>query len=328
MHNGKKYILNPSTLSFESVRTPIGRKVARWVLFFSFSAALAAVCFWLLPRLDGFKSPRTALLEARNTAWNSKLMVERERILSVSSSLAALESRDRDVYRPMFGLEDIDVSSTDSLPGFSAWMGDSRETGLLKLTLIGIYSLDWQAIRIGDSFDQVWSLAVKAGDMAGCVPAIPPICPDPEQYNFSSPFGYRTDPKWGGSARHTGIDLATDKGNPVYATGDGVVELVKSEAGGYGNSILIDHGFGYKTRYAHLLSFSVSEGMEVRRGDNIGFTGCSGKSTGPHLHYEVLYRKDYVNPLNFMDLSMSVEDWSAMVRKVDWQGGKLIRKRR
>lgn len=328
MRGAKKYILNPSTLTFEAVRTTVVRKVAGWVLFFALCGSLAAFCFWLLPSLTGFKSPRTAILEAGNTAWNSKLMVESERLSAVSASIDALESRNRDVYRPMFGLDDIGPVQTDSLPGLSNWLRDSVETGILKATLMKIYFLDWSAIRLGDSFDQVWSLAVRAGDMAGCIPSIPPIYPDPEQFSFSSPFGFRTDPKWGGTSRHTGIDLATDKGNPVYATGDGVVEAVRSEAGGYGNSILIDHGFGYKTRYAHLQSFSVVEGTSVRRGDNIGFTGCSGKSTGPHLHYEVLYRGGYLNPLNFMDLSMPLEDWSAMVRKVDWKGGRFVRKRR
>lgn len=328
MSKAKKYRLNPITLSFEAVKIPVRRKVVRWALFFVLSFAAAALCIWLWEDVLGLKSPKTAILEARNTALSARLEVGDARLLSVSSALAAMESRDRDIYRPMFGLDDIADPGADTLFWINVWDGSTAETGSLKATLASIYRLDWRCITLGNSFDEVYSLALKAGDMASCVPCIPPICPDPEQYTFSSPFGYRTDPKWGGTRRHTGIDLATDRGNPVYATGDGVVELTKSEAGGYGNSILINHGFGYKTRYAHLLTIGVEDGMTVKRGDNIGFTGCSGKSTGPHLHYEVLYRNDFVNPLNFMDLSMPVEDWQTMVRQVDWQGGKLIRKRR
>ena len=152
---------------------------------------------------------------------------------------------------------------------------------------------------------QVASISKTAGDMASCIPAIPPIVPDPSKYTLSSPFGYRSDPFTTDAKMHTGVDLAMKVGNPVYATGDAVVETIEFDFFGYGNSVLLDHGFGYKTRYAHLNSVSVIEGMKVKRGDRIGDVGQSGRASGPHLHYEVIYKGERVNPANYFDLSMS-----------------------
>ena len=114
---------------------------------------------------------------------------------------------------------------------------------------------------------------------------------------------------------HTGFDFACKPGNPVYATGDGVVESVSFELFGYGNSVIIDHGFGYKTRYAHLKTVLVGEGMKVRRGERIAESGNSGRSTGPHLHYEVMYRGKYVNPYNYFDMDMPLDEYRSMVAK-------------
>ena len=164
------------------------------------------------------------------------------------------------------------------------------------------------------SFDDVALLSKRAGDMASCIPAIPPINPDPKKYRISSTFGYRSDPISHRTTKHNGIDFAMKPGNPVYTTGDGVVESVKFELFGYGNSIIIDHGFGYKTRYAHMKSIVVTEGMSLKRGECIGYSGNSGKSTGAHLHYEVLYRGNAVNPYNYFDLSITPEEYATMVQ--------------
>ena len=138
---------------------------------------------------------------------------------------------------------------------------------------------------------------------------------DRNTYHMSSPFGFRSDPLLGYTKRHTGMDFACPPGNPIYATGDGVVVKVAHERKGYGNHVEIDHGFGYMTRYAHMSKIYVELGQKLSRGDCIGLSGRSGRITGPHLHYEVMYRKDYVNPALYMDLDMSPEDYAGLVRK-------------
>ena len=152
--------------------------------------------------------------------------------------------------------------------------------------------------------------------MASCIPAIPPINPDKNKYRFSSSFGYRKDPFTGRSKKHSGVDFALKPGNPIYATGDGVVEAVKFELFGYGTQVLIDHGFGYKTRYAHMKTVGVAEGMKVKRGECIGLSGNSGRSSGPHLHYEVIYMGRHVNPYNYFDLTITPEEFSTMVQDI------------
>ena len=160
--------------------------------------------------------------------------------------------------------------------------------------------------------------------MASCIPAIPPLMTDPGTYRLSSPFGYRSDPLNGTTRMHTGMDFACQPGNSVYATGDGVVEKVRFELFGYGNSVMIDHGFGYKTRYAHMKSIYVTEGMKIKRGECIGETGKSGRVSGPHLHYEVFYRNNFVNPSNYMDLGMSVEEYKQLVDKTAAESSNLM----
>ena len=119
------------------------------------------------------------------------------------------------------------------------------------------------------------------------------------------------------------MDFACHIGNNVYATADGVVETVRTDAYGYGKYVIIDHGFGYKTRYAHLSQIKVEKGMTVSRGSLIALSGNSGRSSGPHLHYEVMYKGNYVNPMNFMDLGMSVNEYSQVTAKAsDFSGNE------
>ena len=123
---------------------------------------------------------------------------------------------------------------------------------------------------------------------------------------------------------HTGYDFSCPQGNPVYVTGDGVVEEVRFELRGYGNSVLVNHGFGYKTRYAHLRNVYVAEGMTLKRGECIGETGNTGRSSGPHLHYEVIFRNSYVNPVNFMDFDMPEPEYRQMVEQAQAQSQNVI----
>ena len=165
------------------------------------------------------------------------------------------------------------------------------------------------------ALDEVYGIAINAGDMVSHIPAVPPILPKRGSYRMASPFGYRVDPVYGGTRFHAGQDFAADVGYPVYVTGDGIVEKVNYGFTGYGNEIIIDHGFGYKTRYAHLSRIDVAKGMKVTRGDQIGAIGKTGKATGPHLHYEVIYKGNAINPYSYMNLDMTTEEYIAMITR-------------
>ena len=320
----KKYRLNPETLLYEIEKVSARSRVLKAVMLVAASFALSVVYLWLFTSVLGLKLPKTVLLERANAKWISKMELMNRQLNAYDQTLNGLENRDDEIYRNIFGMNEISPEVRNA--GFGgvnryAYLDNIQNNSALKKTTIRLDILTKKSYVQSKSFDEVAAVSKTAGDMASCIPAIPPIVPDPSRYKMSSPFGYRTDPFTGASRMHTGLDFAMKIGNPVYATGDGVVESVKFEFFGYGNSITIKHGFGYETIYAHLNSVKVIEGMKVKRGDCIGESGKSGRSSGPHLHYEVVYKGRKVNPANYLDMSMSVQEYSDMLRMRESESG-------
>ena len=319
-----KYILNPETLLYEMKEVSLKSKVFKGLLLFAGSVAMAVLYIWLFTSVLGYDLPKTAFLKAERARWDARMDLMNTKLDRCEESIEALRVRDDDIYRSIFGMNEIPagvrnagIGGVDRYSFLDGLESDDR----LKNTVLRIDRLTRKVYVQSKSFDEVAAVSKTAGDMASCIPAIPPIVPDPSRYRMSSPFGYRTDPFTGASRMHTGLDFAMKIGNPVYATGDGVVESVKFEFFGYGNSITIKHGFGYETIYAHLNSVKVIEGMKVKRGDCIGESGKSGRSSGPHLHYEVVYKGRKVNPANYLDMSMSVQEYSDMLRMRESESG-------
>lgn len=319
-----KYILNPETLLYEMKEVSLKSKVFKGLLLFAGSVAMAVLYIWLFTSVLGYDLPKTAFLKAERARWDARMDLMNTKLDRCEQSIEALRVRDDDIYRSIFGMNEIPagvrnagIGGVDRYSFLDGLESDDR----LKNTALRIDRLTRKVYVQSKSFDEVAAVSKTAGDMASCIPAIPPIVPDPSRYKMSSPFGYRTDPFTGASRMHTGLDFAMKIGNPVYATGDGVVESVKFEFFGYGNSITIKHGFGYETIYAHLNSVKVIEGMKVKRGDCIGESGKSGRSSGPHLHYEVVYKGRKVNPANYLDMSMSVQEYSDMLRMRESESG-------
>lgn len=319
-----KYILNPETLLYEMKEVSLKSKVFKGLLLFAGSVAMAVLYIWLFTSVLGYDLPKTAFLKAERARWDARMDLMNTKLDRCEESIEALRVRDDDIYRSIFGMNEIPagvrnagIGGVDRYSFLDGLESDDR----LKNTALRIDRLTRKVYVQSKSFDEVAAVSKTAGDMASCIPAIPPIVPDPSRYKMSSPFGYRTDPFTGASRMHTGLDFAMKIGNPVYATGDGVVEAVKFEFFGYGNSITIKHGFGYETIYAHLNSVKVIEGMKVKKGDCIGESGKSGRSSGPHLHYEVVYKGRKVNPANYLDMSMSVQEYSDMLRMRESESG-------
>lgn len=289
----------------------------RSLAVFVSSLVLSAVYLWVYVSVLEWELPKTVLLKKENAQWRSRMEVLNRHLDVCDESLVALQMRDDAIYRSIFGMHEIPAEIRNA--GFG---GVNRyehlecvgNNGQLRDLVMRLDILTKKSYVQSKSFDEVALLSKRAGDMASCIPAIPPVVPDKKIYRLSSSFGYRSDPFTGRSKRHTGVDFALKPGNPIYATGDGVVESVKFEFFGYGNSVVIDHGFGYKTRYAHLKSIGVAEGMKVKRGECIGISGNSGRSSGPHLHYEVVYKDRHVNPANYYDLTITPEEYSTMVQ--------------
>ena len=313
-----KYIFNKETLSYEEYTRSGKLKIAKGILLFAGSVAVAVLYIWIYTSVLGYDLPKTALLKKTNDRLNSRLELLNRELDADAGYLASLQERDNGIYRSVFGMSEIPPEVRNA--GFGgvdryAYLEAIDMTGLLKRTEVRIDVLTKKAYVQTNSFDELESVAKKASEMAVCIPSVPPINPDKDTYRLSSSFGYRSDPFTGRTKRHTGMDFACKIGNEVHATANGTVETVRSDSYGYGKYVIIDHGFGYKTRYAHLSRIDVKVGDKVTRGTPIALSGNSGRSSGPHLHYEVIYKDNYVNPLNFMDLNMSVSEYSQLVGK-------------
>ena len=284
------------------------------LLSFIVGGMLFLFYMWFYVFVLGADLPKTAILKLQNAIWSTRMDQMSKQLDRYDQLLSLMEMRDNRIYRSVYGLDEIPQAVRGSGLGGEHRYAALEGTALLDITR-RLDVLEKRAYIQSKSFDDVAAVQQTAGDMALHIPAIPPMNTDPSTYRMSSPFGYRSDPLLGYTKRHTGMDFACPPGNPIYATGDGVVVLAKYDHSGYGRHVEIDHGFGYVTRYAHMSRLDVEEGQVVRRGDCIGLSGRSGRITGPHLHYEVIYRNNYVNPAWYMDLDMPSKDYMEMVRK-------------
>lgn len=311
-----KYVLNPDTLLYEEREEPRYLRPLRAAVAVLVAAGFVFLYFWLYTAVFRLDPPRTAMLKRRAAAWEARLEVLSNRLDIYDRVLTGIEQRDDQVYRSIYGLGEIpDAVKNSGLGGINRYaeLDQLGKNSSLGWTVRRLDHMTKRAYIQSKALDEVGDLARTAGDMIACVPSVPPVLPDPNIVHLSSSFGYRTDPVYGGGELHGGQDMAGAIGTPVYATGDGKVILAEFSSNGYGNQIVIDHGYGYQTRYAHLSVIIVSVGMQVHRGDQIGNVGSTGKSTGPHLHYEVVYRENRVNPMNFMDFDMPLDEYRAMI---------------
>jgi len=325
MSRNNKYQLNPETLIYEVKKGSKKLLAAKTFMLFLGSLALAGLYFWLYVSVFDLELPKTSLLKKKNADWLTKMEMMNRNLDVYEEALSGIEMNDEDVYRAIFGMSGIpDEIREEGFGGVNRYQAleGTDHSGQLKVTVERLDRLTKKAYIQSKSFDEVEIMAKHAGDMASCIPAIPPMIPDKSKYHLSSTFGYRSDPLRKYRTMHTGVDFSMKPGNNVYATGDGVVAQVKYELFGYGNWIIIDHGFGYKTRYAHLKVITVAQGMKVKRGECIGESGNSGKSTGPHLHYEVMYKDNYVNPMSYVDLDMPVDEYKQLVSQVEGESGR------
>ena len=307
----KKYVMNPETLMVDVQEET---RIQGWqILLVSVAGLMLFLLFmWVRVSVMHGDLPKTAILRHTNAERSTRIDQMSQQLDRYEELLSMMEERDDRVYRSVYGLDEIPQAIRRS--GFS---GETRYAYLQGTAVADIVKrLDNMEKRVyvqSKSFDDVSTLQRSAGDLASHIPALSPL--DPTTYRLSSSFGYRVHPVLGYRKRHTGMDFACPPGNPIYVSGGGVVVKVAHDRGGYGNHVEVDHGFGYKTRYAHMSRIDVKLGQRLERGDCLGLTGRSGLVSGPHLHYEVMYRKEYVNPALYMDLSIPAEDYKDMVRK-------------
>ena len=315
MARERHYIYNPETLSYELEEVPVKKILMKAAIVVACGIGSFFFYFFLYTSVLGLDTPKIVRLREENKRLISQMEALDQKIASENERLAEIQRRDNIVYRPIFGMDEISDDVRNA--GFG---GVDRyehykihEHGdLMAGTALKTDILSKKAYIQSRSFDDVELLAKRAGDMASCVPSINPVAPKARN-SISSSFGYRVHPIKKYVIFHEGIDFRGESGEPIYATGDGVVESATRSYFGYGTCVVIDHGFGYKTRYAHLKSFLVQPGQKVTRGQQIATMGNTGQSTGNHLHYEVIYMGRHINPWNFIDTSISMDEYAKYV---------------
>ena len=308
-----KYIYDSKTLSYKKIERGIKHKV-RDAVFFSIAAAAFGVVFYLLGDMY-FDSPKDRRLkrELDNMVLQYELM--NGKVEQLAEVLGDIEKRDDETYRTIF--EAGPIPSEVRNAGFG---GANRYKNLegfanSELLIDTRKKLDQVAKRAyvqSKSFDDVVEMARNKEKMLASIPAIQPVANN-DLKKMASGYGYRIHPIYKVRKMHWGTDFSAKTGTPIYATGDGRVITYKNSRSGYGKHIVIDHGYGYQTLYAHMSKIDVRKGQRVKRGDVIGYIGSSGRSTAPHLHYEVIKDGKKINPINFFFNDLSPEEYESML---------------
>lgn len=268
-----------------------------------------------------FYTPKMHHIAAENRELVLKYEILRGRIASMQSKIDEIRHRDHFVYRPLFSSDTLALSGIyNPYPDskYASLTGDEYSE-LMISTWLALDAATREAYATSLSLDEVQVLAKDKEQMSLAIPAIWPI--DRTRLKAFYAFGVRKrHPILKIRTMHKGVDMSTDYGVPVYATGDGVVEKIDNgrRRRGYGRQILINHKFGYKTRYAHLQKILVEPGERVQRGQLIGEVGSTGGSTGPHLHYEVIHLGKHVNPVNYFNRNMTKEEYRQLMENMKY----------
>lgn len=312
------YRYNPVTDNFERYFPSLRVRFLGWLKILILAAILGAGFYLIM--FYCLDSPTQKNLRRENAQLRSQYNILNRRIDNALKVMANIQNRDDNFYRVMMQMDPIGKSQR--LAGLD---NEKRYRSLASLSDAELVTritrnmdlLDRQLYAQSLSFDELRSSAGKEKDKLAHIPSILPIAM--ADYTMSSGYGYRRDPVYGSSKFHEGLDFAADTGTPVFATADGRVEVADRKSG-YGNCIDIAHGYNYLTRYAHLSEILVKEGQEVHRGEIIGKVGSTGKSIGPHLHYEVRFKDEPQNPVNYYFMDLTPDQYADMIQAAENAG--------
>lgn len=321
--NKEKFVFNTATLSYEKVVASWGSRLLKVFAFICasivFSLGISSLAYMF------FDSPKEKILKNEIFAMKDRYAILNKEASRMSDVLEELHYRDGNIYRVLFESEPIpDEVWQAGIGGVSRYRElEKYDNGeLIKGLSLKIDKLRRQMAIQSKSYDQIAELVQNREAMLSAMPSIQPVT-NKDLKRLASGYGVRTDPIYKISKFHSGMDFSAPIGTEVYVTGDGVVEMVEYSYGGYGNEIIVNHGYGYKTRYAHLSKFEVKTGQKLKRGDLIGRVGSTGKSTGPHLHYEVLKGGTAVNPAYFYFHDLKDEMFAKMLEMSSSEGQAL-----
>lgn len=312
------YRYNPDTDNFERLYPSWLSRILKALAFVGLSLLFGIGIYFLLNYYMG--SPTEESLREENANLKSQYNILNRRLDNSIKVMEDIQNRDDNFYRVMMQLEPMShaqrYAGLDNEKRYKELQG-MTDAGLVTLLTRRLDLFDRLMYAQSQSFDQLKNAAGEQKDKIAHIPSVMPI--NIKDYTMSSGYGYRRDPVYGSTKFHAGLDFAASLGTPVFATGDGVV-VQADRRSGYGNCIDISHGYNYLTRYAHLSDILVKPGQQVKRGDLIGKVGSTGKSTGPHLHYEVRFKDEPQNPVNYYFMDLTPEQYAEMIREAENAG--------
>ncbi len=313
----KKFWLNLEDVSFSKY----GKKLffTRKIIFGGTFISLVLGFLFALFFINEIDSPREKTLNNKIQNYQVKYAILNARISDLLARIDELESKDEDIYRIIYELpplsEDMRLSGvggTENIELFAL----SENTKAASTSISNIDKIMRKLNVQSASFDEIQKIAVEKEKMLASLPTIMPVTK--ERIRLTSVFGWRRNPITKQNfSFHAGVDFAGRVGTPIYATGDGKVENVELSKSGYGNVIIINHGYGYKTLYGHLSRIIVKKGDIIKRGQEIGYMGSTGRSTGSHLHYEVIKRGEKVNPMNYIVSTLTKDEYNEILKQAE-----------
>jgi murein DD-endopeptidase MepM/ murein hydrolase activator NlpD len=308
-----KYYYDTETLSYKRIKLS-GLNKLKHLFYFLIGSAFTGLIM-IIFFFQFFDSPKEKRLNREINILTSQYEIVEDKLSQVDLVLDDIQNRDDNIYRVIFEAEPIPksirkagyggINRYQNLKGYS-------NSELIINTNEKIDQISKQLYIQSKSYDEIIELATNKADMLAALPAIQPVS-NKNLSRMASGYGYRIHPIYKTRKLHTGMDFSAKSGTPIYATGDGKISKVKKSRIGYGNHVIIDHRYGYKTLYAHMTKYIVHKGQKVKRGEVIGYVGSTGTSVAPHLHYEVIKDGRKINPVNFYYNDLTPNEYEKML---------------
>lgn len=309
-----KYQFNTKSLSYERIRVSAKDRLLT-LLYYTGTALVFATIGVVIAYNIPIDSPREKALEREIEQLEFNYDVVNGKLQQMTQVLEDLQDRDNNIYRVIFEAdpipEEVRKAGFGGVNRYEKYRG-YNSSDLIIATIRKSDILSKQLVIQSKSYDEIFEMVKNKASMLACIPAIQPLS-NKDLKRMASGYGYRTDPIYKTTKFHAGMDFSAPVGTDIYATGDGTVTHAGTDASGYGTHVRINHGYGYETLYGHMSRIKVRPGQKVKRGDVIGYVGNTGKSVGPHLHYEVHKNGQPINPVNFYYNDLTPEEYEKMI---------------
>lgn len=310
-----KYYYNTHTLRYEKLVTPLHVKLLRVFAFLATALVTSVIISYFAFRFVG--SPTEKLIRNENEYLRDRFHDLSREVKDLQQQMAELEKRDNEVYRSIF--EAAPIPDSARAVALEKEIEAARIEGMDNDELI--LSIQASLINLGKridvqriSYGELKTLMNNKEALLASTPAIQPVS-NQDLMRIASGFGYRIDPIYKTVKMHAGLDFAAPQGIPIYATANGTVKVAGHSDGGYGNHVIINHGYGYETLYGHMVRIKARLGQRVKRGEIVGYVGSTGKSTGPHLHYEVRKNGQKLDPVYFFYNDLTPQQFNELLKR-------------